>query len=97
MLGASALAAVVTAFCGPIALLGVAVPHLCRGLLGSSDHRWLVPASVLLGAILALAAQVVSLLPGGANLLPLNAVTSLLGAPVVVTVILRARRGAFVG
>lgn len=97
MLGASALGAVVTAFCGPIAFLGLAVPHLCRGLLGSSDHRWLVPASVLLGAILALAAQVVSLLPGGANLLPLNAVTSLLGAPVVVTVILRARRGAFVG
>ncbi len=97
MVGASALGAVVTAFCGPIAFLGIAVPHLCRGLLGSSDHRWLVPASVLLGAIVALVAQVVSLLPGGANLLPLNAVTSLIGAPVVVVVILRSRRGAFVG
>jgi iron complex transport system permease protein len=97
MIGASALGAVVTAFCGPIAFLGIAVPHLCRGLLGSSDHRWLVPASVLLGAALALAAQVISLLPGGSNLLPLNAVTSLIGAPVVVAVIVRSRRGAFVG
>ncbi len=97
LIGASALGAVVTAFCGPIAFLGIAVPHLCRGLLGSSDHRWLVPASVVLGASVALLAQVASLLPGGASPLPLNAVTSLIGAPVVVAVILRSRRGAFVG
>jgi iron complex transport system permease protein len=93
MLGASVLGAVVTAFCGPIAFLGIAVPHLCRGLLGTSDHLVLVPAVVLMGAIVALVAQIVSLLPGSAGVLPLNAVTSLLGAPVVVAVILRGRRG----
>jgi iron complex transport system permease protein len=97
MLGASTLGAVVTAFCGPIAFLGIAVPHLCRGLLGTSDHRALVPAVVLMGGMVALIAQIVSLLPGSAGVLPLNAVTSLIGAPVVVAVLLRSRRGAFAG
>lgn len=92
MLGASVLGAVVTAFCGPISFLGIAVPHLCRGLLGTSDHRVLVPAVVLMGGIVALVAQIVSLLPGSAGVLPLNAVTSLMGAPVVVAVLLRGRR-----
>lgn len=95
MLGASTLGAVVTAFCGPIAFLGIAVPHLCRGLLGTSNHRVLVPAVVMLGGIVALAAQVVSLLPGNAGILPLNAVTSIIGAPVVVAILLRSRNGAF--
>jgi iron complex transport system permease protein len=95
MLGASVLGAVVTAFCGPIAFLGIAVPHLCRGLLGTSDHRVLVPAVILMGGTVALAAQIVSLLPGASGVLPLNAVTSLIGAPVVVAVLLRSRRGAF--
>jgi iron complex transport system permease protein len=95
--GASLLGAVVTAFCGPIAFLGIAVPHVCRGLLGTSDHRVLVPAVVLMGGIVALVAQIVSLLPGSAGVLPLNAVTSLIGAPVVVTILLRSRRGAFAG
>jgi cobalamin transport system permease protein len=94
MLGASVLGAVVTAFCGPISFLGIAVPHLCRGLFGTSDHRVLVPAVVLMGSALALLAQIISLLPGSAGVLPLNAVTSLLGAPVVVAVLLRTRRGA---
>jgi iron complex transport system permease protein len=97
MLGASVLGAMVTAFCGPISFLGIAVPHLCRGLLGSSDHRVLVPAVVLMGAAAALVAQIVSLMPGSGVVLPLNAVTSLLGAPVVVAVLLRSQRGAFVG
>ena len=97
MLGASMLGAVVTAFCGPITFIGIAVPHLCRGLLGTSDHRVLVPAVVLMGSAVALVAQIVSLLPGSAGALPLNAVTSLMGAPVVVAVLLRSRRGAFAG
>lgn len=91
--GASLLAAVVTAFCGPIAFLGVAVPHVCRGLLGTSDHRALVPAVVLMGGVAALSAQTLSLLPGTTGVLPLNAVTALLGAPIVVIVLLRTRRG----
>lgn len=97
MLGASVLGAVVTAFCGPISFLGIAVPHVCRGLLGTSDHRALVPAVVLMGSVVALVAQIVSLLPGSAGVLPLNAVTSLMGAPIVVAVLLRSRRGAFAG
>ena len=96
MLGASVLGVVVTAFCGPISFLGIAVPHLCRGLLGTSDHRVLVPAVVLMGAAVALVAQIVSLLPS-AGVLPLNAVTSLMGAPIVVVVLMRSRRGAFAG
>jgi iron complex transport system permease protein len=95
MLCASLLGAVVTAFCGPIAFLGIAVPHLSRGLLGTSNHRVLVPAVVLMGSAVALVAQIVSLLPGSAGILPLNAVTSIIGAPVVVAVLLRSRRGAF--
>jgi len=97
MLGASILGAVVTAFCGPISFLGIAVPHLCRGLLGTSDHRVLVPAVVMMGGVLALLAQIVSLSPGSAGVLPLNAVTSLMGAPVVAVVLLRSRRGALAG
>jgi iron complex transport system permease protein len=97
MLGASVLGAVVTAFCGPISFLGIAVPHLCRGLFSTSDHRVLVPAVVLMGGVVALVAQIVSLLPGSAGVLPLNAVTSLMGAPVVVVVLLRSRSGAFAG
>jgi iron complex transport system permease protein len=95
MLGASMLGAVVTAFCGPIAFLGIAVPHLCRALLGTSNHRVLVPSVVLMGGAVALAAQIVSLLPGSAGILPLNAVTSIIGAPVVVVILLRTRRSAF--
>lgn len=97
MVGASMLGAVVTAFCGPIAFLGIAVPHLSRGLLGTSNHRVLVPAVVLLGGVLALVAQMASLAPGSSGVLPLNAVTSIIGAPVVVAILLRSRRGAFAG
>lgn len=93
MCGASVLGAAVTAFCGPISFLGIAIPHLCRELLGTSDHRALVPAAVLLGAAVALLAQIVAVLPTG--VLPLNAVTSLIGAPIVVMVLLRNRRGPF--
>jgi iron complex transport system permease protein len=95
MLGASVLGGVVTAFCGPISFLGIAIPHICRALLGTSDHRALVPAVVLTGGTVALLAQILALLPGNAGVLPLNAVTSLLGAPIVVAVLLRNRRGVF--
>src|SRR3954452_23399178 len=93
MLGASALGAVVTAFCGPIAFLGVAVPHVCRGLLGTSDHRTLVPAVALMGAIAALSAQTLSLVSSIAGVVPLNAVMALLGAPIVIVMLFRTRRG----
>jgi iron complex transport system permease protein len=70
----------------------VAVPHLARGLLRTSDHRVLVPAVILVGGIVALAAGLVAQLPGTERTLPLNAVTSLIGAPVVVVILLRLRR-----
>ncbi|MEM9953089.1 MAG: iron ABC transporter permease [Chloroflexota bacterium] len=83
------LAGTVTAFCGPIGFVGIAVPHLARSLLGTSNHRALVPATILMGAIVALIATIVAEMPGNQIILPLNAVTSLLGAPVVIWVILR--------
>ena len=89
---AALLAGVVTAFCGPIAFIGVAAPHVARGLLHGGGHRVLVPASALVGAAIALAAGLIALLPGSDASLPLNAVTSLFGAPVVVGILLRLRR-----
>ncbi len=92
MLGAALLAGSVTAFAGPIAFLGVAIPHLARGLFRTSDHRVLTPAVILCGGMLALAAEIVAQLPGISSVLPLNAVTALIGAPVVLSVLLRRRR-----
>lgn len=94
VVGASILAGTITAFCGPIAFIGVAAPHMTRGLLRSSDHRLLVPGVVLLGATIALLAGLVAQLPGTDATLPLNAVTSLIGAPVVVLILLRMRRSS---
>lgn len=92
IVGASLLAATVTAYCGPIGFLGIAVPHLCRLILKTSDHHDLVPAVILMGAALALFADVLSQAPGTRIVLPLNAITSLIGAPVVIGVILRRRQ-----
>lgn len=89
LLSAAVLAGAVTAFCGPIGFLGVAVPHLARNLFRSSDHRLLLPACALMGALMALVADLIAQMPGTQTVLPLNAVTALLGAPVVVWVILR--------
>lgn len=94
VVGASVLAGTITAFCGPIAFIGVAAPHMTRGILRTSDHRLLVPGVVLLGGAVALLAGLVAQLPGTDATLPLNAVTSLIGAPVVVLILLRLRRSA---
>lgn len=97
ILGSSLLAGSVTAYCGPIGFLGIAVPHLCRLLLKTSDHHVLVPAVILLGATLALLADLIAQLPGTQVVLPLNAVTALIGAPVVIGVILRRRNAMEAG
>ncbi|MEM9556863.1 MAG: iron ABC transporter permease [Acidobacteriota bacterium] len=90
------LAGSVTAFCGPVGFVGVAVPHLARGLFRTTHHRVLLPATAGLGALVALAADLLAQLPGHDAVLPLNAVTALLGAPVVAAVVLRRRvDGAF--
>lgn len=83
------LAGTVTAFCGPIGFIGIAVPHVSRSILGTSDHRALIPASVLIGGIATLIAALIAEVPGSNLILPLNAVTALIGAPVVMWVILR--------
>ncbi len=89
ILSAALLSGTVTAFCGPIGFLGIAVPHLSRSLFNTSDHRVLVPACVLSGALLALVADIVAQVPGSQTVLPLNAVTALIGAPIVAWIILR--------
>ena len=93
LLSASLLSGTVTAFCGPIGFIGVAVPHVCRNLLHTSDHKVLIPAVVLVGAIAALVADALAQLPGSQYVLPINVVTSLFGAPFVVWVLIRQRRG----
>lgn len=87
----SILAGTVTAFCGPIGFLGIAVPHLARGLFGTADHRLLLPFTALMGAELAIIADVIST-AFPENVLPLNAVNALFGAPVVIWLLLRRRR-----
>lgn len=87
--GACLLAAVVTAFCGPIGFIGLAVPHLARALFKTEDHRILLPGSILYGAVIALICNLLSTVPGTQFALPLNAVTAIFGAPAVVWIILR--------
>jgi iron complex transport system permease protein len=91
ILSTALLAGTVTAFCGPIAFLGIAVPHLCRGLFNTSDHRLLIPATIFMGGIVAVLADLVAQVPGSQLVLPLNAITALIGAPVVIWIILRGR------
>jgi iron complex transport system permease protein len=86
------LAGAVTAFCGPIAFLGIAVPHLCRALFRTADHRTLIPGAMLAGGLSALVAALIAELPGSNLVLPLNAVTALLGAPIVIGVIVRGQK-----
>lgn len=86
------VAGTVTAFCGPIAFLGIAVPHLARLLLGTSDHRLLMPAAILMGVTVSVLCAVVAQLPGSDAVLPINVVSALIGAPVVIAVLLRSRR-----
>ena len=92
ILSSGILTAIVTAYCGPIAFLGMAVPHLCRALWRTSDHRLLMPACLLMGALLALLCNLIARLPGFEGALPVNSVTALIGAPVVVAVLLRRKK-----
>ena len=86
------LTAVVTAYCGPIAFIGLAVPHIARLLLQSSNHRWVVPATMLTGSVVALLCNLLCVLPGELGIVPLNAVTPLFGAPVIIYVIVNQRK-----
>ncbi|MBK7132522.1 MAG: iron ABC transporter permease [Bacteroidales bacterium] len=88
----SILAGSVTAFCGPIGFIGIAVPHIVRILFKTSDHKILIPGTILGGASLMLLSDIISQLPGSESVLPVNSVTSLIGIPVVIWVIFRNRK-----
>lgn len=86
------ITAMVTAYCGPIVFLGLAVPHLCRAIFVSSDHRILMPAVTLTGASLALLCNLIARMPGFEGALPINSVTALIGAPIVISVLFGKRK-----
>lgn len=90
------LTAITTAFCGPVSFIGLAVPHVARLILGTSNHNSLLPVTFLCGSAVALICNLLCVLPGEAGVIPLNAVTPVIGAPVVIYVIVSQRKpGAF--
>lgn len=92
LLSTGILTAVTTAFCGPISFIGLAVPHISRLLLGTSDHNALLPATALCGSAMALLCSIISILPGENGIIPINAVTPILGAPVIIYVIINQKK-----
>ncbi|MBX2946542.1 MAG: iron ABC transporter permease [Cyclobacteriaceae bacterium] len=92
IISTSVLAGSVTAFCGPIAFIGLAVPHLARLVIHTTNHRVLIPGTTLTGAAVMLLCDTVAQLPGSSLVLPINAITSLVGAPVVIWVIVRSKK-----
>jgi iron complex transport system permease protein len=87
----SVLAGGITAFCGPLAFIGIAIPHLARMLFKTADHRILVPGCILLGAIVLCLCDLLSQIPGRSQVLPINAITSLIGAPAVIAILVKSR------
>ena len=95
IISSGVLVAIVTAYCGPIMFIGLAVPHLARALFRTSDHRLLMPATALCGAALSLLCNLIARMPGFEGALPVNSVTALVGAPVIAMVIFRRRKHDF--
>ena len=93
LLSTGLLVAVTTAYCGPISFIGLAVPHMARLLLGTGNHRSLMPTTILCGSLIALLCNLISTLPGDNGLLPLNAITPIIGAPIIIYVIVSRRKG----
>lgn len=89
------LAGGITAFAGPIAFIGLAVPHLTRQIFNTTDHKILVPAVLVYGAILMLICDTIAQLPASVNVLPINAITSIIGAPVVIWLLVRKKKMIF--
>jgi iron complex transport system permease protein len=81
------LTAIVTAFCGPVGFIGLATPHIARMIIGTSNQKALMPSTLLTGACIALFCNILTTIPFGKGMLPLNAVTPLIGAPVILYVI----------
>ena len=95
IISTSLLAGSITAFAGPIAFVGLAVPHLIRQVIPTNDHRILIPAVIFGGAILMLVCDIAAQMPGSEFTLPINAITSLIGAPVVIWLLIRKRKFIF--
>ena len=95
IISSGVLVAIVTAYCGPIMFIGLAVPHLARAIFRTSDHRLLMPGTALCGAALALLCNLIARMPGFEGALPVNSVTALVGAPVIAMVIFRRRKHDF--
>jgi iron complex transport system permease protein len=95
IISSGVLVAIVTAYCGPIMFIGLAVPHLARTLFRSSDHRILMPATALCGSVLALLCNFIARMPGFEGALPVNSVTALVGAPVIAAVLFGKRRNDY--
>ena len=91
ILSVALLAGATTAFTGPIAFIGIAVPHIVRGVFKSSDHRITIPGCVLCGAALLLLCDIATQLPSNGSVLPLNAISALVGAPIIIWIILKRR------
>ena len=83
------LTAITTAFCGPVAFIGLAVPHMARLLIGTNSHYSLMPMTVATGAAVALLCNILCVMPGNGGIIPLNAVTPFIGAPIIIYVIMR--------
>jgi iron complex transport system permease protein len=92
LLCAGLLTAITCAFCGPIAFIGLAVPHIARLLLGTSNHKSLLPVTIFTGSAMALLCNLICILPGASGVLPLNAITPIFGAPVIIYIILNQKK-----
>lgn len=86
------LTAVTTAFCGPIAFIGLAVPHIARMFLSTDNHKYLIPGTIIAGSAISLLCNLICILPGEGGIIPLNAVTPIMGAPVIIYVIMKGKK-----
>jgi iron complex transport system permease protein len=95
IIATSFLAGSITAFAGPIAFIGLAIPHITRQVFNTSNHKVLIPAVILFGAIVLLICDIIAQLPSSDYILPINAITSIIGAPVVIWLLVRKRKMVF--
>jgi iron complex transport system permease protein len=88
----SLMAGTITSFAGPIVFIGVAIPHLARGLFKTTNHNILIKASIIIGALVMLICDIISQLPGSYTVFPINSITSIFGAPIIIWIIVKNRR-----
>jgi iron complex transport system permease protein len=91
LIATTLLAGSVTAFCGPIGFIGIAVPHIARLFFRNADHKVLIPATALLGGVIMVFADIIAQLPGQSGIIPINTVSALIGVPIILIIILKNR------